>query len=78
MADRNAWVYANNACPAQSPGPYVQDAIGCPKVVIQWDGTIPEVKVLASLGWDMATPEPGALVFAAAGLGLLIWRRRRA
>ena len=75
FADRNDWVYGNSGCPAQAPGPFIQDAIGCPNVVIKLTGTSPEVKTLASLGWDLAIPEPGTLLLAAGAFAAALLRR---
>jgi hypothetical protein len=47
------WIYGDFGCPAEAPGPYIQDAIGCPDeaVAIGQVGS-PEVTVLLSLGFS--------------------------
>ncbi|MGD0500876.1 MAG: NF038122 family metalloprotease [Bryobacteraceae bacterium] len=74
--DRNDWVYADSGCPASSPGPYIQDAIGCPDSVVHLIRTSPEVVVLQTLGYDLSTPEPASMALAAAGLAALALFRR--
>jgi len=60
---------------ASSAVPKVQDAFGT-------SGAIPtygvEIRNLDVIGYDLETPEPGTLLLAAAGFGLLCLQRRRA
>jgi hypothetical protein len=75
--DRNDWVYGNGGCPATIPGPYVQDAIGCPNSVIAVALNTPESIVLSTLGYN-PVPEPGTFVLIGLGLGVTaLWRSRR-
>ena len=68
--DRNDWVYADNTCPPQAPGPYIQDAIGCPdEAVAVGQAGSPEIIVLSSLGFNAATAgsTPQMITFNAPG-----------
>jgi hypothetical protein len=73
-ADRNDWVYGNGGCPASAPGPYIQDAIGCPNgaIAVGQAGS-PEFIALDTLGYD-PTPEPSSILLSIGGfccLGVL-------
>lgn len=77
VADRNDWVYANGGCPATVPGPYVQDAIGCPNSVIAVGPASPEMIALDTLGYDPA-PEPAPFMLLSLGMGgMALYRLRR-
>jgi hypothetical protein len=77
--DRNDWNYANTSCPGSSPGPYIQDAIGCTDSAVKVGKTgSPETIVLNTLGYDLASPvpEPGTILLGCSGLALLAVLRR--
>jgi uncharacterized protein (TIGR03437 family) len=67
--DRNDWSYGDSGCPAKSPGPYIQDAIGCPGVAIPVaQAGSPEVIVLNTLGYDSgASLTPQTIAFSLSG-----------
>jgi hypothetical protein len=75
-ADRNDWVYGNDnpggagTCPALAPGPYIQDAIGCPDAaIVAAQAGSPEFVALETLGYD--APEPASILLFIAGMGLI-------
>ncbi len=76
-ADRNDWIYGNFGCPASSPGPYIQDAIGCPNSAIAFGPDSPESIVLQSLGYDLAAPEPASIGLLSGGVATLGLLRRK-
>jgi sugar lactone lactonase YvrE len=67
--DRNDWIYGNFGCPAEAPGPYIQDAIGCPDEAVAVGQTgSPEVIVLNSLGFNPGVgTTPQTITFNAIG-----------
>ncbi len=76
--DRNDWVYGDAGCPAASPGPYIQDAIGCPNSAVALTNGGPEAIVLETLGYDLTAPEPAPIALLATGLiAVALLRRRR-
>lgn len=77
FGDRNDWIYGDSGCPAASPGPYIQDADTCPNNAVKLTANSPEVAVLGSLGWT-PVPEPGVAWLIAAGLTLIVVKRRLA
>jgi len=76
--DRNDWIYGNYGCPPISPGPYIQDSIGCPDTAVALTAGSPESIVLQTLGYDLAAPEPAPPAFVCTGLGAMFLLRRRA
>jgi hypothetical protein len=67
-ADRNDWIYGNGGCPAAAPGPYIQDAIGCPNEAIAvGQAGSPEFIALDTLGYD-AAPEPASILLFIGGI----------
>ena len=75
--DRNDWAYADGNCPALSPGPYIQDAIGCTNSAVILTIHSPESIVLQSLGYDLPAPEPASAALLAGGLAIVVLLRRR-
>jgi PEP-CTERM motif-containing protein len=71
FGDRNDWIYGDTGCPATAPGPYIQDAVTCPNEVVLLSANSPEVKVLQTLGWDVAIPEPGTVELLLVGIAAI-------
>ncbi len=77
--DYSGWMYASASCPGSSPGPYINDSVGCPDTnAILLAATMPESIALQTLGWD-EVPEPAPMTLVGLGLGaaLLIGRKKQ-
>lgn len=69
-----------HSCPGTASTPNVQDACGTPNTILSLNTLSPEVLALESIGYDLASPEPGTMVFLTAGLAAmaaLVRRRAR-
>lgn len=66
--DINDWIYGDFGCPAMPPGPYIQDAGGCPGDVVPLGRAgSPEVIVLSSFGYisaNQSTPAAQSITFS--------------